>query len=386
MQRASGFPQNHWHGMANINFKDDSTKVEGIPLDILAQLRKTEKTEEDFEFNQSTEIGDKSVLQKRARSKFMSVGLVLKLVQLDSPLKKSYWNTFHCSQTLVHNHTNNTITGKYCKNRWCLVCNRIRTAESVKKYLPVIESWNDKYLVTLTVPNCKGELLEDTIKGMERDFKRIQEVMRKRGQLMKGIRKLECTYNPMRNDFHPHYHILVEGQASAEEIQSQWLERNPLAREKAQDVRKADDKTIREVFKYFTKIICNPDAKGQRKVQVVALDVIFRAIAGKRTFQSFGFKLPKETKEQSEQSNEQAEEFATESLYMWEQEIRDWVDLESGEILSNYVPSDRFVEFVESISIEPIEIDELAMLKRPRKHPPLLLSHSIDVVLDSIME
>ena len=77
-------------------------------------------------------------LKKRARAKYISRALVLELTKLDSPLKKSYWNTWHCSNILYQE--GKKITTKYCNNRWCLVCNRIRTGKLIAGYLPVMKA------------------------------------------------------------------------------------------------------------------------------------------------------------------------------------------------------------------------------------------------------
>jgi len=67
-----------------------------------------------------------------------------------------------------------------------------------------------KYLMlTLTVPNVSAERLPDEIKHMTASFDRLM----KRAEVKRGVkgffRALEVTYNGDRDDYHPHFHILL---------------------------------------------------------------------------------------------------------------------------------------------------------------------------------
>src|ERR1035437_2148495 len=77
------------------------------------------------------------ILKKRARSKFVANALSLALVDTKSELNQSYWNTWHCNETLTQH--GNKITARYCNNRWCNTCNRIRTAKLMNGYLPALK-------------------------------------------------------------------------------------------------------------------------------------------------------------------------------------------------------------------------------------------------------
>jgi hypothetical protein len=132
-------------------------------LDTLAQLRKT----------------DNSTYSKRAKSKFITNAYLLSLIDLKSPLQKSYWNTFHCSNVLLYDKDEKKIIGKYCNNRWCLVCNRIRSAKLIKSYEKEIESLPDLQFVTLTIPNVHGDDIKKSIELMQINFRRILDKARK---------------------------------------------------------------------------------------------------------------------------------------------------------------------------------------------------------------
>lgn len=308
-------------------------------LDTLAQLATDEKK---TPLTPITKKADKPALVKRARVKYLTTAIVLRLVDLDSSLRKNYWNTFHCSSVLSSSE-NGKIVGRFCKNRWCLVCNRIRTAELVNKYHAILSQWEDKHFVTLTVPNVSAELLSETIDIMQFQFLKVRKLASRRKIFFVGLRKLECTYNPARNDYHPHYHVVVSGKIAADFLLEQWLLRFPNAVRSAQDVRPCDDNHVFELFKYFTKIISSTSKTSpnpaNRSIYVTALDVVFQAVVGRRTFQPFGFTLPKLVAEDQE-LEVLAEKIGSEGVYRWVQELSDWVDFDTGELLTGYVPSD----------------------------------------------
>jgi len=86
-----------------------------------------ELAEQKIELNRSTNKADTKKLLNRARSKYFTRGLMFGMIDLkDSPLIKQYWNTYYCASTLFQE--SGKITSRYCSNRFCIVCNRIRTA------------------------------------------------------------------------------------------------------------------------------------------------------------------------------------------------------------------------------------------------------------------
>jgi hypothetical protein len=296
----------------------------------------------------TTKAGAAHPLLKRARVKYLTQALSQKLASIpDSPLTKSYWNTWHCSSVLQKQ--GDKLVAKFCKNRWCLTCCRIRTAQLIKQYLSAVQAWPEKYFVTLTVPNCKGEDLGATIKRMKRVCNSIRETMKKQHQRKQratplvGLRKLEVTFNPSRGDYHPHFHFVVNNRQAADDLRKMWLAHFEEAKWQAQDVRPADDRSVLELFKYFTKLISSHSK--DRLILADPLDVIFQAIAGERTFQAFNVKATKAASD--EEAEALADELATEAIYQWEQSVTDWVHMDTGELLTGYVPDAQFRELVE---------------------------------------
>lgn len=334
-------------------------------LDTLAQLG-TNSSEDitlgEFNSNCNNDLDTKRGLYRRARAKFFTNAIVFRLVDVPgSPLNKSYWNTYHCANTLRVQgdktvavvDVKNRLYG-YCKNRWCIVCSRIRTAVLIKSYKPVLDYWGDECVfVTLTVPNVSQGALSSTLDLMQNQFRAIIDQFKKscsRGKTerFEGLRKLECTYNSQRNDYHPHFHVIVRGSEAADALVKEWLRRFPDASPDAQDSRRADSGSVLELFKYSTKIVTK--VNGKNSLFPVALDQIFRAMKGRRIFQPFGFKRPKVEEMTDEQVEEMIDELEEVMMYEWMPNFADWVSVGTGEFLTGYTPSQAMKELVDGFN------------------------------------
>lgn len=291
-------------------------------------------------------------LGKRARAKKYTQSVSRGLYMLDSPLKKYYANTlFKCADTLTQVGTK--MTSRYCNNRCCLVCNRIRTANLIKGYEVPLSRLEDLQFVTLTLPNVSRYELKETIKrmtkivqDMQNMFQRRQERGKQSWQLV-GIRKLECTISATNGEFHPHWHFLISGRAAAKGLQAEWLRRVETATYKAQDVRKATKGSEVELFKYFAKMVTKIDGKNATLTE--ELDVIFQAMYGGRVFQSMGG-LKKVSEEVEELKAVEVEGIeAVEQITEWGWHENDWVNFETGEALTGYRPSPQMEELTNHV-------------------------------------
>ncbi len=296
----------------------------GSPVHKLEEVGKSEKTLQK--------------LQKRARSKYLSTCLTKKLIALDSPNKGRYIKSMSCACTITH--ADGKITSQYCGYRWCMVCNRIRTGKYINTYAPILETWSKSYMVTLTIPNCKAEQLKDTIDLMNQTIVKIKDVFRKRKLVFRAVRKLEVTYNDVRNDYHPHFHFVVEGEEQTISLVQEWLKRLPQCNEKAQHIEEFNG-DLREMFKYITKLFTRDKSTGKYKtVNVEALDIILRTLHGRRTFTNYGFKLPEEINEEEPMElNESLSEGEIKNdgeprEYVWYE--TGWVSMDDGTILADY--------------------------------------------------
>ena len=101
-----------------------------------------------------------------------------------------------------------------CKNRFCPFCSyRKARKEGLKisilmKKLDLDQNYEFLFL-TLTAPNVPGERLREELDDYAKAFKRFSETKAFEKINVGYIRKLEITYNENRNDYHPHYHLLI---------------------------------------------------------------------------------------------------------------------------------------------------------------------------------
>lgn len=316
----------------------------------------------------------REALRKRARAKFYSSAHAYRLAQLDSPLKKGYIATLFCASGLTQEGAK--ITSKYCGHRWCTVCNRIRVAQLIKGYEGPLSLLKDLRFVTLTVPNVPAEHLRETIERMIKQAQAIQGYFKKRhqrglqGWQLVGIRKMETTHNHSADNYHPHFHFIIQGKEAAQALVSEWLKRVENATYKAQDERKADKGSEKELFKYFSKMVTK--VGGKYATLVEPNDVIFQAMRGLRVFQPIGIK--KQVSEEIE--NLQAVEVSgitpSSEPVLWHWDRSDWVNHETGEGLTGYIPSEQAQELVENISLNVSEFQQkqaARLLTKPRKNP-----------------
>jgi hypothetical protein len=291
----------------------------------------------------------RQTLAKRARSKYALQPLLLALIdeakeEGNEDMLSSYWQSYHCAGVLEQE--GQQLKGRYCNQRWCLVCSRIRTAKLMNKYTKHLNTLPEPHFVTLTAPTVTADALPIRIKEMGMQAKQIRDVMKKRGTPLIGIRKIEVTYNAEQDRFHPHYHFMLSGQYEAEVLRSEWLKRNPTASDKAQDVKEADENTLMEVFKYTAKHC----SKGKRSMNAPALHIIYKALRGVRTFQSLGgWGAGSDVSDEGEEMELDAKEhsFLNYEKREWIWEGHDWKS--KGEDLTGYEPSEAIEKFRTSI-------------------------------------
>ena len=275
-------------------------------------------------------------LQKRARSKWFTQGITLSLVDLKSPLTKYYWSAYHCNTHIEQQGLQ--LKSRYCNTRTCHICNRIRTAKMMNGYLSQLSGRTLEF-VTLTIPNVSAEQLSATVDDLIKTSTKIMRVFRERRHIsINGIRKIEITYNPDKNTYHPHIHLIVD--KAGQLIVDEWLKRYPKASRKAQDCRPADQSSLNELFKYSTKIVGHKE--GNLVVYASALDNIMLALRNKRCFQPFG-DVRKVSEEVSEELEGEEYDIQEQTFMVWTWKECDWVNT-ARDTLTGYISPD--VDFV----------------------------------------
>lgn len=106
------------------------------------------------------------------------------------------------------------MKGNSCKNRFCPVCAWKKARKDalilsiLMKYIQ-IEHQKEFIFLTLTTPNVPANKLDEEIKKYNKSFKKLMERKEVRSVVKGYVRKLEVTYNKDRDDFHPHFHVLI---------------------------------------------------------------------------------------------------------------------------------------------------------------------------------
>ena len=281
------------------------------------------------DFRQKNE--SKKVLENRQNAKAISKSLNGSLCYLDSPIKKDYQAAYYCNDYLFQD--GNKIIGNFCKKRNCLICSRLQSAKLFKAYAPPLLSMENMYMVTLTAPTVKSEVLKQTLKDRYIAFTKIKDNLRKTHKIkIKGFRKTEITFNKKRNEYHAHFHIIVQGKKESELLLTSWLYQFKDANIKAQNIKPINDQNaLLELFKYVTKPITKDNFSP------TANDIIFQSIKGVRCFQSFGIK--KESETQINDYESMIIEHKSERLDVWKwcKQQNDWYTSEGEPLVEKKV-------------------------------------------------
>ena len=137
------------------NSKLNLTQSKPTPLlDTLAQLSTKVLQRPLTKGSDEQKSSAKLTLQKRAKSKAFTQSYLFDLIDLKSNLNKSYWQTYHCAKVVLQE--GDKITSRYCNQRWCLTCNRIRTAKMINGYKGELEKIRVCSVCYINIPKRKG--------------------------------------------------------------------------------------------------------------------------------------------------------------------------------------------------------------------------------------
>ena len=180
-----------------------------------------------------------------------------------------------------------------CKNRFCPVCAWRKARKDalglslMMQYVKQVESKSFIFL-TLTTPNVTAEHLESEIKHYNESFRRLSNRKHFKSIAKGYVRKLEVTYNAERDDYHPHFHVLIAVNKSYFTdkryyiSQQEWLDlwrdvtENPdITQVKVQKIRQNNNKELYEMAKYSGK---DSDYLINQKV----FDAFYKSLKGKQ--------------------------------------------------------------------------------------------------------
>lgn len=306
------------------------------------------------------------VLTKRARSIYFSDALKRALIQScpESKLLKQYKSSLSCGKIIKV--LDGKITSRYCGFRHCITCNRIKTGQNINNYEYSLKNeLKQPFFVTLTIPNCLEIDLRREIIKMHQVFstfvKNRNQYFERNSikQTIQGIRKTEVTYNKNRNDYHPHFHIIIDTREEAENLKKYWLKRYPLALDYLQDIQECKEGFEKEIFKYVTKVL--PSKKRhesqenyyqrlERDIDIYSIDVIMVSLSKLRSIQSFGISsADKEEEGEMELSAKIYDQEIEPGNYIYSHSEKNWINQETGELLLKEIVINNKLERITKI-------------------------------------
>lgn len=322
-------------GLPKIIFEPENCHCKPVFLDTLAQPVLPSQCK--------PKVGALETLRKRAVAKYYTERILFPLIDLPSELNKRYWQTYHCVRTLLQDDTK--ITGKYCNQRWCFVCSRIRAGKLLNGYSKQLQALDDLRFATLTLKNVPGKDLANTLDTMVNTVIAIQKQFRRHKNCrIVGIRKLEITYNVQTDEYHPHIHFIVSGIQVAASLIDEWLKRIPEANRGAQDNRPCTD--LIEAFKYACKVYKSYQRGDKKIIEVYpahALDTMFKALVGRRIIQPMGG-LRMVNEDLNDLASTVNVANSRTEIWQWEQESCDWVNAEYECLAGGAIPEVEFVD------------------------------------------
>ena len=230
----------------------------------------------------------------------------------------------------------NELRSMYCGCRWCITCNRIRTSKLLEKYSQIVDSFKDAHFVTLTVRNIAPDVVNLKMyqREMYKHHRKVQDLLRKYGVTIKGVRKYEAIPDKDLAGLRPHFHWLIDGTITKEQLLAVWhnqglpkqwtdstgktftlngqlnlikagkltmgnlkgelliqlwLKRHAgLSDRKGQHCVAATEGTTKELFKYTTKVMVKT-RRDENVIPLRLLDMIYQATERVRTITITGF-------------------------------------------------------------------------------------------------
>ncbi|EOD8703158.1 protein rep [Staphylococcus aureus] len=180
-----------------------------------------------------------------------------------------------------------------CKNRFCPVCawrKARKDALGLSLMMQYIKQIEDKEFIflTLTTPNVTSDNLESEIKHYNESFRRLSNRKNFKSIAKGYVRKLEITYNKKRDDYNPHFHVLIAVNKSYFTdkryyiSQKEWLNLwrhvtgiSEITQVHVQKIKQNSNKELYEMAKYSGK---DSDYLINQKV----FDAFYKSLKGKQ--------------------------------------------------------------------------------------------------------
>lgn len=109
---------------------------------------------------------------------------------------------------------NHLIGANFCRDRLCPVCVFNRSKEIFRELSGVLALALDDgkfqcLMLTLTIKSVPAAELRQALDGMFSAWNRFASAPSTKGVIEGWFRGLELTYNPIKDTYHPHFHVLL---------------------------------------------------------------------------------------------------------------------------------------------------------------------------------
>ncbi|QNP54532.1 hypothetical protein [Hymenobacter qilianensis] len=241
----------------------------------------------------------------RAEKRDLTEHRIAQLSQLPGA-RGTLYRTWQCDQGLPYRKRYPTS----CGLRWCFQCACNRMGTLVRKYLPLMETWENPQLLTLTVPSCVRAELPDRVKHMLLTFTKISELWNKHYHRNRryyqryghfhpawptvplvGLREVEISYTLelLEERYHPHIHFILRDATTAQALLARWLQVMPGVNAWGQNLKAVY--CLQGALCYVLKPAVNFGARNP--VPAAAMDTIFQVLALLTPFYAYGMRAPK---------------------------------------------------------------------------------------------
>jgi plasmid rolling circle replication initiator protein Rep len=215
-----------------------------------------------------------------------------------------------CFESCPEGHYKRLISAYFCHRRLCVMCQWRKSLVMYHQTFQLAHRHQKEFesdiplLLTLTVPNVKGEELKGCLDMMAKAFDRLMKRRGVKRMARSWFRSLEVTYNEEKNTYHPHFHVLIMVPKNyfeksyglyipRDEWLEMWRESTGISGITQVDIRKVKPKGERgtvegvtaEVSKYATKpgsYLKGDDRSGYRVVNPEVVKVLHYALRKRR--------------------------------------------------------------------------------------------------------
>lgn len=169
-----------------------------------------------------------------------------------------------------------------CRDRLCPLCARIVARQTSERVLKTISSWDQARHLVLTLKSTDEPLVEQ-IDHLMRSFRRLRQRRWWKERVSGGIGTLEITFNESTKQWHPHLHVILNGEyLPHSDLKAQWqMVTNDSTIVHITAVHSRDDAS-----RYIAKYVSKPsDVAKLDQSPAVELAI---ALTGRRTVIAFG--------------------------------------------------------------------------------------------------